>query len=205
MSYPERSGTSQRVPGAPTETFVLVRDRVADDRRAATVGVLIDSDIVMVPRPPAKLLDHGRQVDAILCGPPGGDAPEPERIAARRSAVLSVAGAGTVVAYVELDRPSRHPSLNVTRDDKSRLLDALDGCAGDYWAAMQGVGIVSDPRDRFAAGTLWPVTGLDDGAVPGFAGGSLDTRELVYQSMNDLAAAGCCPAKGCCKKVLFGL
>jgi hypothetical protein len=201
MSYPELSDADQRVSGAATETFVLVKDRAADDWRTGAVGVLIDTDIVMVPAPPRGLLDQGEQVDVILCGPPNGHGPEPECVGGRRAVVLRLTGGRAVVGYVQLDRGSRHPSLNVTRPDKERLVDALADCGGDYWSAMDGVGIVRDPRPRFEAGTLWSPSDLD-GVAHGFAGGPLDTKEREYQTLGELGTDACCPTK-CCKRSLF--
>ncbi|MEJ3747310.1 hypothetical protein WEI85_28995 [Actinomycetes bacterium KLBMP 9797] len=195
----------------PLAAFVSVQDRSADDPRSGhrAGGLLIDSDVVMVPRPPAEVLDPGYLFDVVIVptAPDQGDGPPPERIRPRKVVVQSVDGGGErspVAAYILLEAASRHRWRAFTREEAARLNDALDGCGGDYWSALRRFGIVPDGLGAAPPAELLAAAPVPNGDAALAADGAVDRREQVYGSYRELAERKCCPSPRCCKQMLLG-
>ena len=130
----------------PPELAVSIQ---ADDARGEpwrghlAAGVLLDTDLVLVPDPPQRLVDGSVTVEALFVPLPFTAAGRVERIRPDRLDVLRPAGPdGPAAAVLRLSRPVRHPA-RLPGYDGCALNEALRRTGDDLWAALIEIGIAT--------------------------------------------------------------
>jgi hypothetical protein len=107
-------------------------------------GLLVDTNIVMIPAPPGPLLEPGADFEVVLIPESLGGEGFVERIRPTRIDVFRVQAAvdAPLVAFVKLTQPSQYPPLT-GRLDGCTLINALRAHDGDVWTTLESLGAIS--------------------------------------------------------------
>ncbi len=205
---------------APSAEFVVSVAPVGSDGDLdavhAAAGVLADIDLVVLPEPPASLLQPGAELQALIAPLPLSPDRAVERIAASRAAVLLVPGPPKrpVIAYLELASAcvcaaGAYPDGYPAPLDPARQ-SVLRTCAdGDLWSAFERAGVVGSDYRAMASGG--DVVGQLLRRAPSAAAGQTagetvptSVREHPYNAVTDVHEDFCFPPfKACSRPDLF--
>jgi hypothetical protein len=117
-------------------------DAAAGDAHLAA-GVLLDTDVVLIPSPPDALLDPSLELEVVVIPIPLALERAVERIRPARIDVLYLGGpeAPPSSAVIKLASPSRHPIM-VAEYDGCDLNQSLAESGGDMWSSLERVGAI---------------------------------------------------------------
>jgi hypothetical protein len=103
--------------------------------------VLGDSTTVIVPSPPAALLEPERELQVVTIPVPLDRGLAVERLDAWCRNVMTADGDRPVAVTMSLARPSRYPGT-IGTFNAAELAAAVEASRGDLWAGMESLGLV---------------------------------------------------------------
>jgi len=156
-----------------------------------TAGLVIDVDLVLVPEPPAWLVNSTTDFLAFVVPIPTPDEPAITQVIPRRLAVLGVEGPGRpepVLAYIQTTEHIPFPPLDLDADaDATAVFRRALETGGDHWQALIDIGVVPpEARDGLPAGLAQQAG--DQDAVDTAVNGRVTRTTHTYRSRAALAA-----------------